>query len=181
MGNQASRCWIFRTKGEHADLFRQILRVRNRLFNNAGPRSNQGSLSSFVFHCAGWATELFRASALPPIPWLGDSRSSKTSCIVGLNMSGQSRGFQRPQNAVLTACQYVLGNDENRVGSRRCRFQCRWCKCQMPVASTHELELSRFVFHVLVYQDTSPHGSWRIWKLIPVEVHGWILALVKSA
>lgn len=85
-------------------------------------------------------------------------------------MSGQSRGFQRPQNVVLAAFQHVLGNDENRVGPSRCRFQCRWCKGQTPVANTLELELSRFVFQVLVYQDTPPHGSWRIWKLIPVEV-----------
>jgi len=36
----------------------------------------------------------------------------------------------------------------------------------------YELQLNKNVVKVLICEDKPPHGSWRIWKLLPVKVEG---------
>jgi len=86
-------------------------------------------------------------------------------------MSGWAQGFQQSQDITPAVCWFVLGDDEQGVGSIRW-LQHRWHNGQVFFASTHRLCLSRFTFQVLIHDDVAPRETWRIWKLIPVRVEG---------
>ena len=92
--------------------------MRSGMFDGIESRLSRESLGNFVPQYKGWETELAHGSALPRIPYLGGSRSSRTQCIVASNTSGKTEDLNN-QTIALIIRQFVLGNNGLGLGSIR--------------------------------------------------------------